>query len=727
MKAICVAALGFGAALSAGVAFGGSDAPEGGVLEEVVVTAQKRSEPLQDVPIAISAVSGESLTALGASSITALAEVTPGLQMSSTQGSLSPRIRGVGSNLPNIENSVAMYVDGVYIATPSASLLSLNNIAQIETLKGPQGTLFGRNATGGALLVQTREPTEQATGDFDVSYGNYNTSTANGYIAGGVAPGVAADLAVHASHQGDGYGRNLFTGAEVNQANLDLAIRSKWVFKPTDADTLHLILDYTRRDGSSTSVDYIPVGTYPTAFLTPPVTRLPPRPYDVNTDVNPTDSLTNSGASLRIDHDMSWAKAVSITALRQQLFTETFDIDLTPACCLSVPVPFPPFSLTVTLPVQHPASRDHQVSQEFQLLSPDDSSLTWLSWVTGLYYFHDLESEESSFAQVRTNSYSGFGETHLEFLPATHLVLGLRYTDEEKALAVTPGYYAQPEPPGTAVPPLTADPTKWFSQLTYRIGIDHKFDNGILVYISKNLGFKSGGYNSTQPSLPNFEPERLNAYEVGFKSEFFDHRVRWNAAAFDYYYADIQMTKLTVNNQIQEYNGPPAHSYGADFDAEAVVARQLTLTLGGSYIHDRFTDSTPVVQWNVPNPVFPGGSNSFFASAQGNRLPNTPDWTVNVGLNYLIPTSLGDWTLESNFLHNSGWFGEPDNQLRQPAYNTVNAAGYWHVKNGPFTVGLWGRNLSNERVYTAVQGNAVSSLAQYAPPRTYGIKFSAAF
>jgi iron complex outermembrane recepter protein len=116
MKAICVAALGFGAALSAGVAFGESDAPEGGVLEKVVVTAQKRSEPLQDVPIAISAVSGESLTALGASSITGLAEVTPGLQMSSTQGSLSPRIRGVGSNLPNIENSVAMYVDGTLAA-----------------------------------------------------------------------------------------------------------------------------------------------------------------------------------------------------------------------------------------------------------------------------------------------------------------------------------------------------------------------------------------------------------------------------------------------------------------------------------------------------------------------------------------------------------------------------------------------------------------------------------
>ena len=123
--------------------------------------------------------------------------------METVQGSLAPRIRGVGSDLPNVENSVAMYLDGVYIASPSAALLSLNNIAQIETLKGPQGTLFGRNATGGALLIQTREPTQNLSGDFDVSYGNFQTTTVNGYVADGLNSAVAADLAVHATHQGE--------------------------------------------------------------------------------------------------------------------------------------------------------------------------------------------------------------------------------------------------------------------------------------------------------------------------------------------------------------------------------------------------------------------------------------------------------------------------------------------------------------------------------------------
>jgi iron complex outermembrane receptor protein len=535
---------------------------------------------------------------------------------------------------------------------------------------------------------------------------------------------VAADFAIHATHQGEGYGRNLFTGSEVYQANLDLALRSKWVLKPTDADTIHFIVDFSRRDGSTATVDYVPAGTYPSAFLFPPLTTPLPRPYDINTFVDPTDSLTDSGVSARIDHQMSWAKFTSITAYRSEEISSTFDITLTPACCLRVPVPFPPFIAIVPLPVVNILSRDKAFSQELQLLSPDSSRLTW---VTGLYYFHDIESLESSFSRVVTNSYAGFGEAHIEFLPATHLTLGLRYTDEDKALSVTSGYYNQPEPPGTVVPPLTAVPTTWFSQLTYRLAIDHKFDNGTLIYVSKNLGFKSGGYNTSEPSLPAFEPETLNAYETGFKSELFDHTFRLNGAAFYYAYTNIQMVKLTANNQEQEYNGPRATAYGADVDAEARLTRGLTLNLGASYIHDRFTADTPTVQWNVPNPPFPGGSDSFFASAEGHRLPHTPDWTANLGATYVLPTSIGEWTLAGNYFHSSGWYGEPDNQLRQPAYNLINADLYWHLQNKHYTIGLWGRNLSNELVYAAIAGNAVASLSQYTPPRTYGIKFNAEF
>jgi iron complex outermembrane receptor protein len=163
-------------------------------------------------------VTGSQLAALAATSITAIADTTPGLQMTTTQGSLSPHIRGAGSDIANVENSVALYLDGVYVASPSAALLSLNSISQIETLKGPHGTLFGRNATGGALLIGTRDPTQNFSSNLDVSYGNYQTTTFNGYVAGGLGSNLAGDFAVHLGHQGEGYGRNLDTGSVASRA-----------------------------------------------------------------------------------------------------------------------------------------------------------------------------------------------------------------------------------------------------------------------------------------------------------------------------------------------------------------------------------------------------------------------------------------------------------------------------------------------------------------------------
>src|SRR5580704_4057815 len=268
-----------------------------GTLAEIVVTAQKRTENLQNVPIAISTVSGSQLAAVAASSITAIADMTPGLQMATAQGSLAPHIRGVGSEIPNVENSVALYLDGVYIASPSAALLSLNNIQQVETLKGPQGTLFGRNVTGGALFFNDTAPTENFSSNLDVSYGNFQTAMFNGYVAGGVLPGLAADIAVHVSHQGEGYGRNLETGSDIYQTNLDLALRSKWVWAPTDADTVHLIFDFARRYGSSATPDYIPRGTYPSFLEFPPVTAPVPHPYDIDTFLDPSDSMDQGGVS----------------------------------------------------------------------------------------------------------------------------------------------------------------------------------------------------------------------------------------------------------------------------------------------------------------------------------------------------------------------------------------------------------------------------------------------
>jgi len=201
---------------------------------------------------------GDELETLGANSVTALAEVTPAYKCRRRKArSRLASAGGVGP--PNVENSVAMYVDGVYIASPSASLLSLNMSRRLKRSRVHRGRCSG--ATPPAARCSSRRVSyRNLSGKFDVSYGNYQSTTVNGYVADGLTPAVAADFAMHVAHQGEGYGKNLFTGSDVYQANLDLALRSKWVLKPTEADAIHLIFDFERRDGSTATVDYIPAG-----------------------------------------------------------------------------------------------------------------------------------------------------------------------------------------------------------------------------------------------------------------------------------------------------------------------------------------------------------------------------------------------------------------------------------------------------------------------------------
>ena len=170
---------------------------------EIIVTAQRRSENLQNVPIAVTAVTAAKLSSAGVSGTSDLSLVVPGLNLEASIGYAQPRLRGVGTtaNGPGVENPVATYIDGVYTASAPASLLSFNNISQIEVLKGPQGTLFGRNATGGLIQITTPNPSATPRGDVAVSYGAYDTSRIDGYVTGGLMPGVAADLAVQLGHQ----------------------------------------------------------------------------------------------------------------------------------------------------------------------------------------------------------------------------------------------------------------------------------------------------------------------------------------------------------------------------------------------------------------------------------------------------------------------------------------------------------------------------------------------
>jgi outer membrane receptor protein involved in Fe transport len=713
-------------------------------LAEVIVTAQRRSENLQNVPIAVSALSADQLASSGIQNTSELAEVVPGLTTVNIAGQFLPHIRGIGTTAygAGFENSVAVYIDGVYLAATPASLLSLNNIAQVEVLKGPQGTLFGRNATGGLIQVATKDPQSTFSGLASLNYGNYQTVSGDLYLTGPVIrEALVADFAVSASTQGEGYGRNLFNGQDVYKMDRNIAARSKWVWTPADATRVTLAVDYEEMAGSQFTTFQITPGTKvlfgPGTPLGPPGSSAgpPPSTYDVNEDYQPNDSFKGGGGSIHIEQDFGFAKLVDITAARYSRDNLAFDADAT----------------TLSLETINPViEEDRQFTQELQLRSEDNTRFTW---VVGAFYLHsDALTDPSTvflggplisplfpvesiaiYGQQKTNSWAAYGQSTLAFTEADHLTLGFRYTEEQRHLIATedgllvggipvyplnganPPSFA-PTNPFAPAPPISE--SKKFTAPTWRASYDHRFSDDVLAYVSYNRGFKSGGFNTGVPTQPAYSPEHLDAFEVGLKTDL-NRRLRLDAAAYYYKYKNIQVGYF-VQGQLAYYNGASARIYGLDSDLQAIVTDHLTVSAGVSWIHDRYT-SFPNAIYYIPN-SFLGGNATPIMSAAGNRLPLTPDETFNMAADYRYPLAGGGALgLNVTYLYSTRYVFEPDNLHYQSAYNLVNSRIGWTAPGDRLTVSLWGKNLTGEVVANALLASPLGSLSEYQPPRTYGV------
>lgn len=686
-------------------------------LEEIVVTAQKRSERLEDVPIAITAVSGDQLTSAGIKTTQDLAQVVPGLTITNDSGYMLPRIRGIGNNLmgAGYEGGVATYIDGVYIASAPASLIALNDIERVEVLKGPQGTLFGRNATGGLIQIITKSPANDPSGDVQVGYGNYRTWSADTYVTGGFGI-VAADFAGHLSRQGDGYGTNQFNGDAVNRMNVDDALRTSLLLSPTDATKIRLIGDYERSDGSVYGAFRLAPGT--TTFLPYGAIK---SPWNVDSDFQPINRFHGRGVSGRWDQDVGFATFSSISAYRSSDNLVGFDADATPV---------PAFNLIID-------QMDHQFSQELQLASKDSR----VQWIVGAYYlnyssrydpaigefFGPFQSpspfgpvaEVDNYSNLHTNALAGYGQVTVPIVYNTNLTAGFRYTSEEHEISASKAIDFGAGPQDFLVP-LNPQSTR-FSKPTWRVSIDHHFDSELMGYVSYNRGFKSGGYNGQLPTDPPFQPEQLDAYELGLKADVLEDRIRLEGAVFDYEYKDIQVGKFT-GQQVSYYNGSAARVYGLDVDVLARIAVGLTVGGGFTLLHDRFTDFPNAIMSNQT----PAGVVPTIGSAAGNRLPQTPDLESSFNIDYHTPVGGSELGFNVNWSYDSGYYAAPDNILRQPAFNQVNASARIEFKDG-ITVKFWGRNLTNAIVANALDSDTFHSIASFAPPRTYGVTLTAKF
>ncbi|MCW1402934.1 TonB-dependent receptor [Novosphingobium sp. MW5] len=712
-----------------------------GNLSEIVVTAQKRSENLQRVPVAITAVSSSELQASGVTSPFDLGNAAAGIQINNTVQTFSPHIRGVGTTSfgPGVESPVALYVDNIYYGSTLMAPSDLGDLEQLAVLKGPQGTLFGRNATGGVLQVTTLEPGKVLKVDLRTEIDNYGTSRSMAHVSGPLSERLAAGLTVKYATQAEGWGQNLLTGNDVHKIDDDFAVRGKINWSPTDTTTIKLSGDYGYRKNSlgANIVAAGPAGIPDVITFGPstPIVTAQDNPaynsdYDVATSFDNKNHWEGGGGSLQIDQDVGFAHIVSITGYRQYKFDSIFDTDPSP-------IPLERFEIY---------QKGKQFTQELQLVSNSNQKLTW---TLGAFYFWNQEEAVplrgeftlpsigvflpsltgvntlDTFSDVRSESIAVFGQATYKITDSTRITAGLRYTHEKRSSSGFILAYVDNDPSTSfpLVPTVTSEDKT--DQATWRVSIDQDIGPDAMVYASYNRGFKSGGFNGFNPTNPPYQPEKIDAYEIGLKSELANRTIRFNPSAFYYKYSQIQITSLIPPPLPIILNAAKAEIYGLDLETQWAPTPDLTFNLSAEWLSAKFTDYP---DGNVTVPLPGGGNVIVLGDLSGKRLPFAAKFTLNAGVNYTHDFAGGKITLNANDAYNSGYSTETDGRLKIGSFHMVNASISWTDKSDRFTVGVFGRNLADEHIPAQLSTTYYGDEADFSlAPRTFGISLAYKF
>jgi iron complex outermembrane receptor protein len=693
------------------------DAQGSGGLEEIVVTAEKREANLQNVPISITAVTGKSLETSGAVTLRDLPKIAPGVTFTAFAASAYPFIRGVGqfSALIGVESPVAIYLDGVYLTSAVGSALNLNNIERVEVLKGPQGTLFGRNATGGVIQIVTENPANSLSGRGELSYGKYGVLEGRGAISGPIATGLTATFSVYGRDQKKGYGRNVVTGNDLFvQEGLNLFGKVRWLSEDGDTDLRGAFLyDHVKNNTGAASVDK--------GFLAEDgVTRYISE-YVISNRIDPSSNIRSYLGYARAQHDSDQLRVVNLFAYHRMNDHERLTQNGIPG---GIRNPFTNATPSALILLIDQSSRT--VTNEFQLQSSPSSPT---QWVMGLYYLNNKSKGIFPFlpngvspptrvvnGQITTTSYAAFAQATIPLSSATRATAGIRYTIDKLELEGTDNGVGLPATPAAA----GIDPRVTQKRPTWRLAIDHDLSEDILVYGSYNRGFKSGRFAPNNFSNPAAAPEKIDSYEAGFKSELLDRRLRINAAFFLYNYSNIQLRAVTPGGVIRVFNAASAKGRGLDFEAQAVPVRRLTLSAGFTWLPKAEYSSFP--SGPITRALPTGGVNQTgIGNLSGNRMVRAPKLSANIGINYRYVLASGSAvTFSANDNYNSGFAWEPDGRRRQQAYHDLSGSVGWEAPASRFTVRGWVKNLFDEKI-RATDITASTDLYVPGEPVTYGI------
>lgn len=687
-------------------------------LEEIVVSAERRNARLQDVPIAVEAVTGAELASRGIGDTSSLVIAAPSLDFS-RQGSAggTPYLRGVGSSVSNAgwESSVAVYVDDIYQMGPDSNLFSLSNIDRVEILKGPQGTLFGRNATGGVIQVFTKDPSFDPAADVSLSYANYQTTAGSFYGTTGLSQSVAANLSVEGSDQHEGWGRSLSTGAEIFR-DWNYSVRPKLLWKISDTTTVHFSADYSQFN-NDLGVNLSPIpGTF--ALTGKPF----PGKYDAWSLGKDFDLGKVAGLGAKLESEMDWATLVSITSYRDYRNNLYLDQDMVAQNIVGIP--YHQFS--------------HDVTQETQLRSRPDAKSQWLLGTFVLdsragYDPLDVNgtgtgelpgASNRTISSQNTTSFALFGQDTFQILPRTDLTTGVRYTRDEYTASGSQETVAANG--SVSAPTDVVTQTAAFPKVTYRGALDYKFTDDVFAYISRTRGFKSGGYNLAAYSQAAVAPEILDSTEAGLKSEWFDRRLRFNLSAFYYNYTNIQVQYVEAGANYA-VNAGGAHIKGLEAELVARPIQALTLSASLSVLDGHYTSFPNSFTFTANPPDVGGNTQINNENNTGHTTVRTPKSTSTLTASYAVPIQFGALSVDATVYHNSGFYWDPDNVNRQPSYTLLNAAIRWQNPNDKYEVKVWGNNLLQQYYYTFFTETTFGDQYSPAAPRTFGITLSEHF
>lgn len=685
-----------------------------GVIAQVIVTAERRPVDIQSVPLSVSALTGDDLRSLALRDSVDLTAAAPGLQFGQQGMGATPFIRGVGATSGAIGNEapVSVYVDGVYIASPTAAIFSLAGVRQIEVLKGPQGTLFGRNATGGVIQVETRDPELEPAAELGLQLSNYSTTQASVYATAGLGESAAANLSLHYRDQQHGWGTNLSTGVPTFRHE-EFGVRTKLEWSLGSQTRLVLGASHFDREGE----DGIGYHIFPGSLGLDGQTG-----YSGfhNAWANPQDraDYRHDALSARIEHDQASFRVVNILSWQQLHAFFRLDQDATPARIVEAPI----------------SQYGRTITEELQLMSRHDSR--W-PWIVGIYYLNDLSAYDplalegaavQPFAsteihsQQQSDSYAAYGQTTLHLTPRTHLTLGARYTrDERRINGATSGTLQ-----GNRAALAAAQQSDAWDRPTWRVALSHDVTPHLMAYVSWDRGFKSGVYNLLTYGNPAVNPEELDAYQAGVKSDWLQRRLRLNVAGFYYDYRNIQVESIVAGATIA-MNAAAARMRGLEVDAQYLLSDALTMRAALSLLDGTYTDfeNAPI---NVPNRDadgnLVGGNTVTTGDATGYRTVRSPRTSMMLQARYHVPTRRGEFGLTVAYAYSSRFAWDPDNRLQQDAYGNLSASLAWLSPGEAITVRLSGSNLTHSEVCVLGSATAVGDLCSPRAPRVLSIEVS---